>query len=253
MTDQQPARDAGQTGANPLQAPGSESFEPLRRSVVELRDVLESKVSSAWVELIEPQGELLDSMREEVRERRKRKKQQKAEYREFLEDAVTTIASQLYGLALRERAFDSLRAIIADVVSDDLASQVDSEAVLQTLRGAIATVFDEARDRLEVSSTSTIAGIKKGKSSFELLSGGHLFRFRTLISARDHWLIERDPPRPGRWVQFNRWLDSCRKDIDLVRYQGGFVLVPAIMSEFDSLLVRSQPPARSAVVQPLAD
>lgn len=244
MTDQQPARDAGQTGANPLQAPGSESFDPLRRSVGELRDVLESKVSSAWVELIEPQGELLDSMREEVRERRKRKKQQKAEYREFLEDAVTTIASQLYGLALRERAFDSLRAIIADVVSDDLASQVDSQAVLQTLRGAIATVFDEAHHRLEVSSTSAIADLKKGKSSFSLLSGG--FRFSTLISARDLWLIEQGPPRPGRWVQFNRWLDSCRKDIELVRYQGGFILVPAIMSAFDNLLVQSQPPTVSS-------
>lgn len=235
---------------------GGGDVEPLRRAVAELRDVLESKVSLVWVELIEPQGELLDQLREEVRERRKRKERKKSEYRKFLEGAVTTIASQLYGVALRERAFDSQRAIIAEEVSDDLASRVDSEAVLQTLRGAIATVFDEARNRLEVSSTLAIADIKKGKSYFELpaaplgtltffgrvagASEGHGAPLR--ISWRDHRRIERDPPRPGRWVRFNQWLDSCRKDIELVRYQGGVIFVPAIMSKFDGLIVQPQPP-----------
>ena len=250
MTQQQPDGGGGDTAANPEQAPGGDDVGPLRRAVGELRDVLESKVSAAWIELIEPQGELLDSLRKEVRAKRKRKKQEKAEYRECLEDAVTAIASQLYSLALRKRAFDSLRAIIADEVSDDLASQVDSEAVLQTLRGAIAAVFDEARNRLEVSSTSAIADIKKGRSYD--YAGRHQRRWfsppsqvvRAASAIRALGFIGTDveaPPRPGRWTQFNQWLDSCRQDLSFVRYEGSFVLMPAIMSEFDNLLARPQP------------
>ena len=213
---------------------GGGDVEPLRRAVGELRDVLESKVSLAWVELIEPQGELLDSLKKEVRAKRKRKKQEKAEYRECLEDAVTTIASQLYGLGLRNRAFGSLRAIIADEVSDELASRVDSEAVLRALRHSIATVFDEANNRLESSSTSAIADIKEGRS-YAISPVVRLFG--AFGDLGDH----PPPPRPGRWTQFNQWLDSCRQDLSFVRYEGSFVLIPAIMSEFDNLLAQPQP------------
>lgn len=227
MTDQQP--DAG-----------GDVVESLRRAVGELRGVLESKVSLAWVELFEPQGELLDSLRKEVRAKRKRKKQEKAEYRECLEDAVTAIASQLYSLALRKRAFDRLRAIIADEVSDELASRVDWEAVLRALRRSIATVFDEANNRLELSSSSAIADIREGRS----YDRWDLFGIRSPDEGAMKPVVRTlfgTPPKPGRWTQFNQWLDSCWKDLEFVRHQGSFVLIPAIMSEFDNLLARPQP------------
>lgn len=233
MTDGRPSGEAGDT-AHPEQMPGGGDVDPLQRAVAELRDVLESKVSAAWVELIEPQGGLLDSLKKKVRAKRKRKKQEKAEYRECLEDAVTTIASQLYSPGLREKAFDRLRAIIADEVSDDLASQVDSEAVLRALRRSIATVFDEASNRLEVSSTSAIADIRKGRS-YDGVSVVHLFLGNRAPN-------EGAPPRPGRWTQFNQWLDSCRKDLEFVRYQGTFVVMPAIVGEFDDLLAQAHQP-----------
>lgn len=210
MTNQQSAE--GST-ANLEPAHSSGDAEALRRAVDELCTALESKVTVAWAELIKPREEFLDSLRRDVRA--KQGHTHTADYLEFLEDRVTTITSQLYSLSLRDETFASLRSILANEVSDDLASRVELTAVSQALRRAIGTVLEEGRNRLESRSKSVLANLKKKKGMW--LSLALLF-----------------DDTPGVWLAF------CREDLEFVRNQGSVALMPAIMSAFDDHLARLQ-------------
>lgn len=243
MTNQQSAEGPA-TNLEPAHSSGD--AEALRRAVDDLRTALESKVTVAWAELIEPQGRrLLDSLQQEAHAKRKRAKKSREEahiedYREFLEDRVTTVASQLYSLSLRGEALASLPPIIADEISDNLASQVELTAVSHSLRRAIACVLEDACGRLETSSKSVLACLLADLKKKEIKRDR---KCKKPVFLR--WPIGFYPNSWGtlvksRWDQFKQWLDSCRDDLEFVCNQGSTVLVPAIMSEFDDHLARLQ-------------
>lgn len=252
MTDEQAGSQRSRTGTD-----GTEGLAQLRSAVAELRETLDSKVALAWVEFIEPQGELFDSLRDEVLAELKTARE-RGETSGFFENfhanferRTAKIGSDLYSLSLRERAFAGLRSVVADEIGSDLASRVDAIAARRRLREAVASVFKDARARYDDSRGSMLEELPTGrprgrrKTIDEEDLTRHPLRLMRLFASSLSAVNEHHHQFPEAikklYGQVTPWFESCKHDLDFVCGQANTVLVPAIMSGFDDQLAQRQP------------
>ena len=146
------------------------------------------------------------------------------EFYEYIRDRIGHLAGKMYSRSFAWNAVKVLRSTVADVFSNEVAAQVDLDAVQASLREAVMRVVAESRERLEHVRDSLF-----GTTEMSFQYEGDSIEYGQRKA--------RESVKQALEV-VDKWIDSCSEQVGVVADRAKADLMPTAVTELERYQAR---------------